>query len=99
MPVGNTLETGAGQEIRVVQNQNHRNTTGNNASEGTVVMLLGNDDGSDILILTSANSVRPIHLLGLPSADCENLSKLHLQIPYALVSLKPTEPLIRLNNG
>ena len=61
-------------------------------------MLVGNDDGSDILILTSAN-VRPIRLLGLPSADCENLSKLHLHIPYALVSLKPTEPLNSLNNG
>ena len=60
-------------------------------------MLVGNDDGGDILILTSAN-VRPIRLLGLPSADC-NLSKLHLQIPYALVSLKPTEPLNSLNNG
>ncbi|KDR69060.1 hypothetical protein GALMADRAFT_77866, partial [Galerina marginata CBS 339.88] len=41
------------------------------ASDGPVVILVGNDDGSDILILTSAN-VHTLHLSGLPNQELRN---------------------------
>jgi hypothetical protein len=51
------------------------------ASDGPVVMLVGNQDGSDMLILTSAN-VRNISLPGLPTRELQKLVHLverHLQ--------------------
>jgi len=42
------------------------------ASDGPVVMLVGNENGSDILILTSAN-VRNISLPGLPTKKLQKL--------------------------